>query len=566
MNKGRTQVADCRLDSLALGVNFIRNGDIIVYRGQTGELRATRNRCRHQGGRFKGDGSCTVTCPHHTWRLNLSTMQYLNPTGGGRQEELGIEITGDRVLIYERTVDRPWESPRMRRDDLSPGELTVRFYTHACCEIRFGSQSVFTDPWLIGPAFLRGWWLALAPPDDWLDRLARADAVYISHNHSDHLNESTLRVLAGRNPDVPIYVPEFDRNSCVHLTRQCGMHNVRAVPFETWINFNDQARMMILRDGTDRDDSGLLFEYRGHRILDTVDCADINGGVVPSPVDLLMTNFAGGASGYPVCWDKMLTEEQITQHVTRRRKYLASRVVEMARRARPRFYMPFAGYFTEAHPADVEIKRRNVKNKPLEITRSVAQACPNTICWTPNPGEVLDLTTGNIHPANRPPPPPAYGFENYTEPIRESLDFEPLQSVEGIVEYFRWSGYRGDLILHVMETEESFDKVLRDYLIDLSIPKVVSERPTTDHRYLRMNVRSDVFRHVLIHGLPWEEISIGFQARFYREPNVYNFDFWDHFQNNLPDGTPWAAGETAGGTSQNAVVSNPSQGSATARI
>jgi len=36
-------------------------------------------------------------------------------------------------------------------------------------------------------------------------------------------------------------------------------------------------------------------------------------------------------------------------------------------------------------------------------------------------------------------------------------------------------------------------------------------------------------------GQPCDEMLIGFQARPYRFPDVYNFDFWMHFQNNLPD-------------------------------
>ena len=43
-----------------------------------------------------------------------------------------------------------------------------------------------------------------------------------------------------------------------------------------------------------------------------------------------------------------------------------------------------------------------------------------------------------------------------------------------------------------------------------------------------------MFRYVLINGLSWEEFSIGFQAKFYREPDNYNFDFWDYFQNSIP--------------------------------
>jgi hypothetical protein len=59
-----------------------------------------------------------------------------------------------------------------------------------------------------------------------------------------------------------------------------------------------------------------------------------------------------------------------------------------------------------------------------------------------------------------------------------------------------------------------------------------------------MRCRSDVFRYALQEGLPWEEISIGFQARFYREPDVYNADFWNHFQNKLPDKTPWCENQS----------------------
>ena len=32
-------------------------------------------------------------------------------------------------------------------------------------------------------------------------------------------------------------------------------------------------------------------------------------------------------------------------------------------------------------------------------------------------------------------------------------------------------------------------------------------------------------------GLPWEDLSIGFQCRINRKPNVYNSDFWYHFTN-----------------------------------
>ena len=33
-------------------------------------------------------------------------------------------------------------------------------------------------------------------------------------------------------------------------------------------------------------------------------------------------------------------------------------------------------------------------------------------------------------------------------------------------------------------------------------------------------------------GLPLEDLSIGFQIKMFRAPNVYNFQFWNHFTNN----------------------------------
>ena len=109
-----------------------------------------------------------------------------------------------------------------------------------------------------------------------------------------------------------------------------------------------------------------------------------------------------------------------------------------------------------------------------------------------------------------------------------------MQTIQGVERYFQWAGFTGDLVLHVIETNEDFEETSREFFVDFSDLTFLEERPSSPHRYLRMKIRTDVFRHVLRRGLPWDEIMGGFQARFYREPDVYNFDFWDHFQNALP--------------------------------
>ena len=534
-------------------VTFLDDGNIILHRDGRGKITATRNRCKHQNGRFPKGSGCVLTCPNHGWELDVSTMQYLNPRGNLLQEQLLVEVDNDgKVQLFEIATPEPWGLDSRPEEPLHESEFTIRFYAHACVEIRCGPNNLFTDPWLVGPAFTRGWWLVHRPPSDWLDRLAGADAIYISHNHSDHLNLHTLKVLASRNPRVQVFVPEFESDSCLRLVEKAGLQRVRALPFGVWTTLGHESRFMLLQDGTERDDSGVLVEYRGHRLLNTVDCANLNGGVLPAPIDILLTAFAGGASGYPVCWPEQYSDKEIEWMVARNRRLVAAQVVEVALQTQAKAVIPFAGYFTEAHPADEEIKRINIKNTPQVIRHLLGQQAPDTITWMPGAGREFDV--GKLLPvpsAATVAEEPIHNFDQYLAPIREDFWFEPLQHIEGIKQYFEWAGFQSDLVLHVIETDESFASKVREFFVDLSDLSFPSERPERPHRYLRIRVRADVFRHVLRWGLSWEEISIGFQARFYREPDVYNFDFWDHFQNNLPSQVPdWESAVSSAGDGQ----------------
>lgn len=538
----RRIVTQIDLGQLAPGVNFIDRGRFLVFLGEDGALRATRNRCLHQGGRFATPEGCRVRCPRHGWVLDAERMVYDNPTDGPRQPQLEVERDGTRIALIEDTPAAPW-GDRAPREPLVAGELDVRYYAHACVRIRAAGYVLFTDPWLDGPAFARGWWLAHAPPEGALEELARADLIYISHNHSDHLNPTTLRALAAHNPEVLVLVPDFEVD-IAHLVRRQGLQNVTAAPFGRWLTLAPGLRAMILPDGAAAGDSGILIEYRGHRILSTVDCGDLNGGVLPDEVELLMSSFSRGASGFPVCWGELMSAESIQSWVKQDARNVLLRVCDTVKRVEPRAFLPYASFFVEAHPADAEIRRVNLKTSAQEVCHVLARVSPETWTIAPRPGDCIDLAQLAV---SRGPPArePDWRFAEHLAPLEACRTFAPLDRGEGVLHYFRWSGYRGDLILHLIETNDAFQPAGRSWLIDLAGPRLLGERPSTPHRYLRLRVRGDVFRHTLRHGLPWDEISIGFNARMYREPNVYNRDFWAHFQNCLPPEPPWGPGGEA---------------------
>jgi CMP-N-acetylneuraminate monooxygenase len=530
----RGEVLRVPYDSIPEGSST--RSDIIFYR-EGENVTAASNRCRHQGGTMVFEEDCFV-CPRHNWQLNPKTMQYISPDGLDHPT-FEVAHEGLDLVVISESVNHPWTLDFREPANLKVGELIIRFLAHACAEFLCGRTKLITDPWLVGPAFTRGWWLAHDPPSDWLESLAGATAIYISHNHSDHLNFHTLNRLAEVNPLIPIFIPNFGSSSCEQLIRRAGMKNVTHVPFGQWVNLDEEMRFMLLRDTAGREDSGILIDYRGHLILNTVDCSNLNNGDLPSKVDVLLAPFAGGASGYPVCWPELYSDEEIEKVVARNRAAVLARLRETLRTVNPSYFVPFAGYFVEAHPGDEDIRLRNGKNSP-ERAIDLAESFEGTKGWLPHPGATLDVATGlseGVEYTKR----SSWDneFSMYIPPIDDSLNFIPLKDLRGVQRYFEWTGFHGDLVLHVIEMDEYLKQTLREFYVDFRGVSISSKKPAGQFRYLRMKVRATSFRHVLKNGEPWEEISIGFQGRFFREPDRYNFDFWDHMQNSLPVGTPW---------------------------
>lgn len=537
MNKERNQlVFSFRESDLVGDVTFLAERQFIVHKDEAGSITATKNRCKHAAGDFSNQEGCILTCSNHGWRLDVSKMEYANPIGI-KQDQLIVERKEDGTIhLFEEPTIKYWETDPRPEEALADSEFTVRFYSQACMEVACGPFTIFTDPWLVGPALIRGWWLVHQPPSDWLDRLAAADAIYISHSHSDHLNPHSLRLLAERNKAAPLYVPDYDSDSCNYLLQELGFTNVTTVPFGEWIELGENGRFMILQDGSGRDDSSLLVEYKGHRLLDVVDCGtNLNNDVWPEPVDIIFTSFSGTAGGFPICWSELYSNEHIANLIKKDRALAQESAVYKVQKTGAKVWVPFANYSDEAHPSDRELKEAKVGNSADEVSEYVRKRCPGVATWLPGSGDTFDI--GRLRPEapfTRLPVKPNHNFDAYVQELRNEGSFEPLQTIQGVERYFQWAGFTGDLVLHVIETNEDFEETSREFFVDFSDLTFLEERPSSPHRYLRMKIRTDVFRHVLRRGLPWDEIMGGFQARFYREPDVYNFDFWDHFQNSLP--------------------------------
>ncbi|KAI1903809.1 hypothetical protein AGOR_G00031030 [Albula goreensis] len=388
-----------------------------------------------------------------------------------------------------------------------------------------------------------------------MDRLCSADLVYISHMHSDHLSYPTLKHLSKRRPDIPIYVGDTSRPVFWYMDQSgVKLTNINVVPFGVWQNVDEHLRFMILMDGVHPEmDTCIIVEYKGHKILNTVDCTQPNGGQLPNNVDLMMSDFAGGASGFPMTFSGgKYTEKWKADFIKNERKKLLNYKAQLVKSLRPKIYCPFAGYFVEAHPSDSYIKETNTKNSAEDLNALICKTDASIFTWTPKPGAILDLATALRDPSDskvitHPPPGTqvmknSWNFNEYVSELDATIDDEIFKHKEWIQFYYSWAGFKDyNLVVQVIETDDDFSPFPGGYnyfvdFLDLSFPE---ERPK-DRPFEEIRNRVGVVRHTVKNGLLWDNLYIGFQNRLSRDPDVYHHQFWNHFQTNLPvTGPDW---------------------------
>ena len=277
-----------------------------------------------------------------------------------------------------------------------------------------------------------------------------------------------------------------------------------------------------------------------------MDSNKLNNFVLPETPDILLTAFAGGASGYPVTFDTVSDGEKV-RIAARNRVAVRDMAERYVDAAGPRSVMPYAGYFTEAAPEDADTKALNAKNSSAEICTYLSGRMEGIAFFDPLETDIVvfdgdEIAASRYDGGRLYDMSPAYcqGYISALQREGEGYDAEALKS------YFEASVFRDDLLLYVAPTARNFGGVdaagaIVDFTGDephvtLMAADAVTQaferdRDADGPRKLLVRVRKDSLWHVIANGLPWEDLSIGFQCRVDRSPDVYNSDFWFHFTN-----------------------------------
>jgi UDP-MurNAc hydroxylase len=228
--------------------------------------------------------------------------------------------------------------------------MRVTYYGQACTLIEVGGVTILTDPWLTEGAYFGTWFhthlLADAgvTPETFPKDI---DYLFLSHEHQDHVDPATLSHFS---PQIPVLLCRFPTPRFRQYVEELGFRNIHEIPPGREVALEEGVKVTALATAEYTNDSALLVEGEGCRLLNETDCklgyADL-ARLGRLGIDIGFYMFSG-ANWYPMMYD--YPEEVQRELVRRRRRALLQSLVQRVKVTRPRLAVPAAGPCTVLDP------------------------------------------------------------------------------------------------------------------------------------------------------------------------------------------------------------------------
>jgi CMP-N-acetylneuraminate monooxygenase len=500
------------------GVNFTE--EFIIFKQQD-KLSVYDRICDHNSGKLISKNGKTF-CPMHNWEFIPEIGAYKN---GLIKKKKNYEIINKKIIVKKEIFQ-----PSIKHFDKDV-DIKIRYINHAFLIIEGKNFKFATDPWALGPAFNTGWWLKHKTIIDWKQELNSCDFIYISHNHPDHCHELTLSNV---NKDIPIIVPSFITNSTGLLMKDFGFQNINKMNFEDQYQFkNTELIFTLFKSGDLREDSGFYFSVGNFKALLTVDANNLNFLKLPK-VDLFASSFAGGAHGYPLNCENYELKDRIKM-IQIDKNFIKKTKFKYIEQIRPTYFLPYAGFFKEKLKRDDVYIKYNKKNN----TKDYKKICEkyNVKLLNPEKENIFNFFRdksfkSSAHKGKYYKDLSSKKYLNYFLKKYQKIDLEYIK------DYFLNCNFHDKSKLYISLTNDNFEVKETNFKIEFSekikffvIRQDLSNYLDNDDNYLHLKIRKESFLNTIYNKRSWEDISIGFQNRQYRKPNIYNSNFWFHFSN-----------------------------------
>jgi CMP-N-acetylneuraminate monooxygenase len=521
INKLKYENKSFIVEILKKDLHFIINttNDFIIVK-KNNKFSIYDRKCDHAGGKILSRKNEHI-CPMHNWIFYPERGYYNN---GVKKKQL--DFTEDKDKLYIKTI-KSYPTIKTSNKKLP---VKIIFFNHAFLQIKSKNVSFVTDPWALGPAFSTGWWLKKNTRVDWINIVNKSDFIYISHNHPDHLHQMTLKNV---NKNKLIITPKFKSRSVSKLLNDMNFKNILELDFDKEYHWdNSKLIFSLFKSGDFREDSGIYFSLGEFKALLDVDSNNINFNKLPK-VDLYASSFAGGASGFPL----MFENYSIIQKKNIGLKYLmATKAIKNTnlKSIEPKYFLPYAGFFTEKLNRDKFIFKNNKKNKITDYAKICENLNINLLDVEKN--DEFSFLGSNLIKKRFSKKNRIKDIDHNKYLLTLKAKYKTLDNAY-IRSYFENSNFHANLLINVKLSDSYFKRTYYTFSVNFSknnikfVENLLIKNLPKKMRVLNLTVRKESFLSTIYNKNPWEDLLIGFQCKVYREPNEYNVDFWNHFSN-----------------------------------
>jgi CMP-N-acetylneuraminate monooxygenase len=508
-------------------------------RGEQG-IRLLSASCPHMGGEVRDIGT-RFECPLHGWAFDRSTGKCLNAPGAALSE---IETFQRDGRLFARIARR---QTIQRRSNRTVADLSIELAAHSSLLIRRGSFTLMTDPWICGPAML-GAWTQYPPPLAKIDDL-RPDAIWISHEHSDHFHEPTLKRFDRK---TPIYFPDFPNERIPKRLAAMGFTDIHPMPFGERIDIAPNFALTSYEPASLWNDAIVLIEIDGFRLLNLND-AGLNRRIatIAGPVDAVASAFTPGASGYPLTWTH-ISEAQQDAFLKRSCDGMLQMLREAVKLYGCESLLPYAGHFALWHPLHRRYVRRMRKNTLADVKNALADMAVEVVdllpgeSWNPSTREIRRRWTNRerLYELDR---IEKYLDRNFDEELFREHHGDETLTAEAMDQHFLRLNevpeivFCEELQVRVVATDltlrcEIFD---RHYEIrggeirggeirggEIGGGQISISSDSAGAPNLTMRIPMSVLAKIVREDLSWDESHIGYWCQFSRSPDVFHGGFW----------------------------------------
>lgn len=402
-------------------------------------------------------------------------------------------------------------------------------HSHATLEFKINDFSLLCDPWIDGLAFFGAW--RHYPQPQISSKDLSPNAIFISHEHSDHFHPQTLSNFA---KDTPIYIPQFVNQRLEKRLDLLGFTNIISLPFGQSVQINKDIQITLYEPISLWNDSQILIDIAGFKILNIND-AGINHSIASKvgSIDCVCAAFSPGASGYPATFTHLSLDEKICFY-QKSRVSLLDMLLEACKMYNARYFLPFASHFVLNHPKHLKYMKMLRKNTIFDCVEKIEN--PNI--------KVIDLLAGDSWDVGSdeiikiPRTQDLYTQEHIEEYIQnqfrqdEFLSFYPNKHKyrfdrKKCLQYFENLNFVPEISLcenlSVSVYPDFENTNAFSFVVDNGVKILDSliENPN-----LSIKIPSEILMYIVVHNESWDEATIGYWCEFSRNPDVYHAEFW----------------------------------------